>query len=226
MIKALIPIKTESQRLPNKNFLDFCGKPLYQIILDKLHSIDLIDQLIINTDSELIAEDCAKRYDKLLIIKRPNHLLGNDITMNAIIDYDLEHVDGEHFLQTHCTNPLLSEKTIGQAITNYFKSLNEYDSLLSIESIKKRAYTNVGKPINHSNLNLLPTQLLPEINIENSNLFLFSRTSFSKNNKSRVGAKPQLFKMSALEGIDIDFKEDFLLAELLYKNKIIFDCFD
>lgn len=226
MIKAIVPIKSDSERLKDKNFLNFCGQPLYQVVLDTLQNIQLIDRIVINTDSNIIARDCSNRYSKALIIKRPKKLIGNDVTMNSIIEYDLTKIDGEHFLQTHVTNPLITAKTIMNAIEMYFENLSHYDSLFSVESIKKRAYDYSGKPINHSNETLLQTQHLPEVNIENSNLFLFSRTSFLEAKNSRVGLNPQLFQMSPIEGIDIDYLEDFLLAELIKNNKSIFHYLD
>ena len=226
MIKALVPIKNESERLTGKNFLPFCGQPLYQVVLDKLQNVQQIESIIINTDSEIIARECLCRYSKVVIIDRPADLLGNDITMNSIIAHDLSKTSGEHFLQTHVTNPLISAKTIVRAIELYFVNLDKYDSLLSVERIKKRAYFKNGTPINHDNLKLEQTQNLPEVNIENSNLFLFSKSSFSIANKSRVGLNPQLFYMSSIEGIDIDFQEDFLLAELIMNNREKFDFID
>ena len=226
MIKAIVPIKSYSERLMGKNFLDFCGQPLYQVVLDTLQAINIIDSIIIDTDSDIIAKACPSRYPKVVVIQRPSNLIGNDITMNSIIEYDLSMVEGEHFLQTHVTNPLITAKTIVRTIETYFENLIKYDSLLSVESIKKRAYDHNGTPINHNNLNLEQTQHLNPVNIENSNLFIFSRTSFVSAKNSRVGLKPQLFYMSNIEGIDIDYREDFILAELIRKNKSNFYYFD
>jgi CMP-N-acetylneuraminic acid synthetase len=222
-VKGLVPIKAVSDRLRDKNFLAFCEQPLYQVILDKLQSIGLITEIIINTDSDIIEAACVARYSKVRIIRRPHHLKSKDTSVNELIKYDLTQVEGEHFLQTHCTNPLISEKTIIKAIHQYFKGLGEYDSLLSVERIQKRAYSKEGKPINHSNLVLDQTQNLPPVYIENSNIFLFSRTSFENAHSSRVGLKLQLYTMNFIEGVDIDYQEDFNLAELIFKNKKIFD---
>ncbi len=204
----------------------FCGQPLYQVILDKLQDIDLIEKIVINTDSEIIINDCSGRYSKAVIIERPHHIRGNEITANTIIKHDLSKITGEHFLHSHCTNPLLSKKNIINAIQLYFEKLEHYDSLFSVEKIKKRVYDHKGDPINHSNQNLEQTQNLPEVFIENSNIFLFSRTSFNNASFSRVGRNPQLFQMSSINGIDIDYKEDFLLAELINKNKELFQGLD
>ena len=222
-VTALIPIKTNSTRLKNKNFLDFCGQPLYQVVLDTLQSIDEIDRIVINTDSEIIATDCALRYPKAVIIHRPEHLKADSITMNTLIAHDITTTENEHFLQTHCTNPLLSKQTIVNAIKTYFNNLTEYDSLFSIETIRKRGYFSDGKPVNHSNELLLQTQDLDPVCIENSNIFLFSRSSFIDSGNSRIGKKPFLFQMSTLEGIDIDLEEDFVLAALIHRNKSLFD---
>ncbi|MBK9479539.1 MAG: acylneuraminate cytidylyltransferase family protein [Bacteroidetes bacterium] len=215
-------MKSDSERLKGKNFMNFCGQPLYQVVLDTLQKIPLIEKIVINTDSNIISSNCLNRYSKAIIIDRPLSLIGNDVTMNSIIEYDLTKIDGEHFLQTHVTNPLITAKTIVNSIDTYFEKLSIFDSLFSVESIQKRGYDFNGMPINHSFEKLLQTQHLPVINIENSNLFLFSRTSFKQAQNNRVGLKPQLFKMSSIEGIDIDYEEDFLLAELIQKNKSIF----
>jgi CMP-N-acetylneuraminic acid synthetase len=223
---ALVPVKQDSERLKNKNFLVLDGKPLNRVILDKLQDIEQIQEIVINTDSDIISEDCSRRYSKARIIDRPQSIRGNEVTMNTIISYDLSQVEGEHFLQTHCTNPLLSKQTIVRAIQQYFEKLDQYDSLLAVESIKKRAYDYLGHPINHDNKRLLQTQDLPEIYIENSNIFLFSRTSFLNASNSRVGKRPQLFPMNAIEGLDIDYEEDFSLAELIALHKSRFPGLD
>lgn len=221
-ISALIPIKQFSERLENKNFRPFGGQALYMVILDKLQQIDRIDQIVINTDSEEIMEACAARYSKVLILQRPPFLRDHRITMNTLIDYDVSNISGEHFLQTHVTNPLLRIDTIEKAIDCYFDHLAHHDSLISVSSIQKRAYTQELEPINHCNDILLMTQDLPEILIENSNLFLFSRSSFFRNGKSRIGKNPLAFRMSEIEGLDIDTMQDFLLAELVYTNQHLF----
>jgi CMP-N-acetylneuraminic acid synthetase len=221
-ITALVPIKDASERLQGKNFKVFAGQPLYQIVLDKLQRNDLVDQIVINTDSDRIKTDCAARYPKVKILERPPHIMGHHVTANTLIDYDLTQIVGEHFLNTHVTNPLISDQTITAAIEQYFAGLDRFDSLFSVYKVKKRGYDTQCIPINHSHDRLDQTQNLPEILVENSNLFLFSRTSFMNANRNRVGLKPQFFYMNELEGVDIDYETDFLMAELIHRNKTLF----
>jgi N-acylneuraminate cytidylyltransferase len=47
---ALLPMKAHSERVPNKNMRDFCGKPLYHRVLKALLGSRYIKEVCINTD--------------------------------------------------------------------------------------------------------------------------------------------------------------------------------
>ena len=217
---ALLPMKGTSERVPNKNMRDFNGKPLYHAIMKSLLASKYIDKVVINTDSNLIAKDAKENFgDKVVIIDRPKEIQGGDVSMNVIINYDLNQLDGEHFIQTHSTNPLVKTETIDKAIKQYFDKLDTYDSLFGVTKVQTRFYDKNAKPINHNPEELLRTQDLEPLYEENSNFYIFSKKSFYSSNKRRIGLKPQIFEVNKLEAVDIDEPEDFILAELLYKNK-------
>ena len=221
---ALIPMKAHSERVPNKNIRNFDGKPLYYYILDALSQSKYIKDIYIDTDSEIVAEKVSKIFSKIKIINRPQKLRGDFVSMNDIIFYDLSQIDNEYFLQTHVTNPLLTTRTIDRAIETFFKLNREYDSLFSVTELRIRLYDKNAKPINHNPNKLLRTQELSPLYEENSNLYIFTKDSFSKNNNNRIGRKPFIFKINKLESIDIDTLEDFKLAEAIKKagfNKLI-----
>lgn len=212
-----MPIKADSERLENKNFRNFAGKPLFQHMLDRLTESTLIHEIIINTDSDEVANYISKLHTKkVLYLKRPDFLKGHDINMNQLIEYDITKTNSEYFFQTHCTNPLLTCESINNSIQFYFDNLDKYDSIFSVDKIQKRCYTSDFKPINHKLNELVKTQDLPPIFVENSNFFIFSRTSFLKNH-TRVGENPYMFPVGQLESIDIDYESEFLLAEMVLK---------
>ncbi|EDP3961021.1 TPA: acylneuraminate cytidylyltransferase family protein [Campylobacter jejuni] len=222
-INALLPMKGHSERIKNKNMKQFDGFPLYHAVMKVLLESSYIDKIFINTDSNIIASDVDKNFNhgKVIIIKRPAEIQGDFVSMNDIIAYDLTQCNGEYFLQTHSTNPLLKTSTIDLAIKMFFDNLELYDSLFSVTKVQARFYDKNAKSINHNPEELLRTQDLEPIYEENSNFYIFSRNSFSLAGKKRIGLKPQIFSMNKLEAIDIDNPEDFTLAELLYKNKDI-----
>ncbi len=213
-------MKGTSERVPNKNMKNFDGAPLYHAIMKSLLNSKYIDKVVINTDSDVIVKDAKKNFgDKVLIIDRPESIQGGDVSMNIIIDYDLNQLEGEHFLQTHSTNPLLREETIDKAVESYFESLDKYDSLFGVTKVQTRFYDKDANPVNHNPQELLRTQDLEPLYEENSNFYIFSKDSFLKAGKKRIGLKPQIFEVNKLEAVDIDEPEDFKLAELLHIHK-------
>jgi N-acylneuraminate cytidylyltransferase len=219
-VTALLPMKGTSERVPNKNMRSFDGSPLYHAIMKSLLSSKYIDKVVINTDSTIIAKDAKENFgDRILIIDRPISIQGGDVSMNIIIDYDLNQLEGNYFLQTHSTNPLVRAETIDRAIETYFDGLDKYDSLFGVTKIQTRFYDKDAKPINHNPEELLRTQDLKPLYEENSNFYIFSKDSFEKAGKKRIGTKPQIFEVNKLEAVDIDEPEDFILAELLHMHK-------
>ena len=219
-IKALLPMKGNSERVPNKNMRDFDGAPLYHAIVKSLLASKYISHVVINTDSEVIAKDSKENFgDKIIIIDRPEEIQGDFVSMNNIIEYDLSQLEGEHFLQTHSTNPLLRSETIDSAIETYFDSLDDFDSVFGVTKVQTRFYDKDAKPINHNPNELLRTQDLEPMFEENSNFYIFSKEAFKNADNKRIGLKPKIFEVNKLEAVDIDEPEDFKLAELLHIHK-------
>ena len=218
---ALLPMKNNSERVPGKNIRLFSGKPLFQIILDTLLSSSLIKKIVINTDSNKIIDIINDEYGKHVIIhKRPKDLCGDFVSMNKIIKYDIDKLDYEYFVQTHSTNPLIKNTTIDLAIKKYFSKIDKYDSLFSVNRLQTRLFDKNGCPFNHKYGDLIRTQDLDPVYEENSNFYIFSKTSFNNSKYNRIGFGPQLFEVNKLESQDIDIEEDFILAETLYKSSI------
>ncbi len=220
-IVVLVPMKGHSERVPNKNIKDFNGAPLYHSIIKSLLQSVRVKRIIINTDSQFIADDSKRHFDKILINPRPESLCGDFVSMNDIIAYDINNYSCEdHFMQTHSTNPLLSTDTIDKSIDLYFEALEKgYDSVFSVTRFQSRLYWANGKAINHNPMELIRTQDLPPVFEENSNFYIFSRDSFTNTNNKRIGLNPLMFEVNKLEAIDIDDPDDFILAENIARIK-------
>ena len=220
-IIALLPMKANSERVPGKNFKSLAGQPLFTWILNTLCSIEIIDNIIINTDAaEILNRHSAYLGNsKIIIRKRKKDLCGDSVSMNLVIKDDLENVDSDIYLMTHTTNPLLSSSIITKMIDFYYNNLTCYDSLFTVNKYQTRFYKKDGEPINHSPNKLIRTQDLEPWYEENSCLYLFTKKSFNKTG-ARIGETPFLFEIPKIESIDIDDNEDFGLAEavLLYKT--------
>jgi len=216
-IKALVPMKGHSERVPNKNIRLLAGKPAFHWIMESLSQSKYIDEIIINTDSPEIANSATDNF-KVTILERPDFLLGDMVSIQPLIEYDLSQTTGEFYLQTHSTNPLLSTESIDQAIEAFFAQ-QEHDALFSVTPIQTRFYWPNGKGINHDPKHLIRTQDLEPIFEENSCFYIFSRVTNQKI-KNRLGSNPMMFPIDKLEAADIDNMEDFYWAEYLLQRKL------
>ena len=212
-----MPMKAHSERLPNKNIKIFHGKPLYQAVLDTLIKSRYIKEIIIDTDIESIL-GLTDINQKVKIIERPENLRDEFVPFFNIIEYDMNQTDANFFLHTHSTNPILRTKTIDNAILTFVKN-KSYDSLLSVNRLNKRAYSSDKKPINHDpHDKLLRTQDLKPVYVDSSCIYIFSRESFKNAGNHRIGHSPYFFEVDEIESIDIDYENDFFLAEKIYKE--------
>jgi len=209
---AILPIRAGSLRVKHKNITLINGKPLYMYIVNTLKNVDQIDKIIINTDYEIIKESFIND-PKVNVMDRDKKLRGN-CDINLVIQQVLEKSEGELFLQTHATNPLLSAETINSAIDYFQKHKDEFDSLFSVTKVQKRFWTEKFVPINHSITEEPTTQNLEPMFEENSCIYIFSRTSFFKG-QNRIGSKPCIFPIPKIDSVDIDDVEDMELVTKL-----------
>jgi len=212
-VVALIPMKEHSQRVPGKNTRSFSGKPLFHHILGTLEATYAVDKVVVDTDSERIAEEAKSLFPKVQVIERPQELRGDLVSMNKLIAYDISQVASDIYLQTHATNPLLRSKTISDALRAFARS-EEYDSLFTVNRFQTRLYNADGQPINHDPDELIRTQDLSPVYEENSCLYIFTLESFKKH-EQRIGDKPLMYETDRIESIDIDDEYSFRLAEML-----------
>jgi len=213
-VAALVPIKDHSERVKEKNFRHFCGKPLYHHITHALDRVYAVDKIIIDTDSPRVISEAPTLSHKVQVIERPAELCGDHISTNRIFEYDLSQTEADIYIQTHVTNPILKAETIAKALGEFVSIEDDYDSLFSVNKYQSRFYMHDGTAVNHDPENLIRTQDLQPIYEENSCLYVFTKESFKQKGR-RIGVKPFMFVTPPIESIDIDDEFTFRIAELL-----------
>ena len=218
-IVALLPMKLNSERVPGKNFKNFCGKPLFRWVLDTLLAVPAINEILINTDARARLEaEGLKESDRVRFVQRPEALCGDLVSMNRIIEYDVGHHRADLYLMTHTTNPLLQISTVERALERYFEVAPDgADSLFTVTKVQTRFYDALGTPLNHDPDNLVRTQDLEPWFEENSNLYLFTKQSFAASG-ARIGRRPLMLETEPFESTDIDTPSDWALAEVLVEH--------
>jgi N-acylneuraminate cytidylyltransferase len=212
-VVALLPMKAHSERVPGKNLRPLAGRPLFHWVTEAVLGAERVADLVVDTDSDQIAENVQSSFPDVRVHRRPPHLHGDFVPMHEIVAYLVKSIPGDVFLQTHSTNPLLRSETIDAAITA-FLSEGTHDSLMSVTAWRSRFFFPDGRPINHDPVQLLRTQDLEPILEENSSLYIAPRSVIETTGR-RVGVRPLLFEMDRREATDIDEELDFHLAEFL-----------
>ena len=215
-VAAFVPMKGHSERVPRKNVRTFNEKPLFHWILEALDRTTSVDTSVVDTDSERIADEARTEFD-VTVIDRPEHLRGDEVSMNKILLHDVKQTDADVYLRTHCTNPLLRPETIDAAL-DAAGADDDHDSLFSVTPLQMRLWDEDVTPINHERDRLLPTQELAPLYEENSNVYLFTRESIERR-ENRIGDDPTTFEMDRREAIDIDEMIDFEFAEFLHQRE-------
>ena len=216
-ITALVPMRHSSERVPGKNYRMFGDAPLFHHIVKTLLDCPSVDRILIDTDSPTIQEQCAEHFPTVIVIDRPEDLRAGEIPMNRIIEHDLTFTDSETIVQTHSTNPLLDSAAIEEAI-RVFKE-EDCDSVFTVTRLQQRLWSGDAAPVNHDPNELLRTQDLPPLFIENSCAFVFSRDLILSTG-SRIGSNPRMVETDPTGSLDIDEEPDFALAEAMWKVRV------
>lgn len=209
---ALIPIKLDSKRVPQKNIKPFFdGTPLMHFIQRVCLESKYIDETYVYCSDENIKEYILPG---VRFLKRPECLDRDDKNANDIIREFMKTVNADIYVNTHTTSPFAKVETIDDCVAHV--ASGEYDSAFCAEAIKTFMWEN-GKPINFNPDHFPRTQDLPLIYGETCIAYVFTKDSFEKNNR-RLGKKPYIKEVGKIEAMDIDYPEDFEICNAIYKE--------
>jgi CMP-N-acetylneuraminic acid synthetase len=188
------------------------GKPLFHHVVEALLDVKAIDEVVIDTDSDVIIDDVKAAFPSVRVLVRPEHLRAGEIPMNDVLLNTAEQVQADVLLQTHSTNPFLSTQTLTGALERNHAGEDGCDSAFGVTRLQARLWTADAQPINHDPAVLLRTQDLPPVYLENSCFYVFTPETL-RTRRNRIGERPLLVEVPAEEALDIDEESDFRLAQ-------------
>jgi CMP-N-acetylneuraminic acid synthetase len=208
-----------SQRVKNKNIRDFSGIEggLTYIKLSQLLEVKEINTIIVSTDDKKVME-IARSFNnsKIVIDDRPSNLASSNTSTDDLIKYVPSVINKGVVLWTHVTSPFIDSRVYSQAIKCYFNNLDNNDSLMSVTEIQKFIWNEYGPITYDSNKEKWPrTQTLSPLYEINSGIFLADISTY-QNQQNRIGKNPFFFKLDSKMALDIDWKDDFDIAEALW----------
>ena len=222
-IAFFLPTRKGSERVKNKNTRPFAGIEggLVENKLQQLLATKLIDEIIFSSNDE-VSIDIAEKYkndSRLKIIPRPEKLCLSSTNLQDLICYVPTVTDASHILWGHVTTPLVDAEQYDEGIRLYLGNLEKgYDSLVGVKELKNFLLDKTGKLINNTTDIPWPrTQDLEPLYEINHTMFLAKREVYPAE-KPRRGSTPLLHVQDDMHGCDIDWPDDFVIAEMLYKN--------
>ena len=202
---AFVPIRLNSQRVSGKNLRPLSGSPLMCHILRTLTEVEGIDEVYVYCSDERIREFLPEGVRFL----RRDPSLDRDTTLGReIYDSFTASVDADLYILAHATSPFIRAATVAGALAKVRSG--EYDSAFSAEKIQ----TFGGKPLNYSLDDIPRTQTIEPVYVETSAFFIFSRELWCGRGR-RIGDRPYMAVVDHIEGLDIDYPEDFTMAEII-----------
>lgn len=209
---AFVPIRLNSQRVAGKNMRLLGDKPLMCHILQTLTKVEGIDEVYVYCSDESVRDILP---EGVLFLKRDPSLDSDTTLGKDIYDAFTREVDADWYMLAHATSPFIRQQTIEEALQRVHSG--EADSSFSAERVQTFAWFE-GKPLNYSLDNIPRTQTIEPVYVETSAFFIFSRELWRERGR-RIGDNPYLAVVDHIEGLDIDYPEDFEMAEMILAVK-------
>ena len=219
---AIIPARGGSKRLPRKNLLDLCGKPLIAWSIEAALKSKYISKVIVSSDDEEIL-NIAKEY-KADFIKRPDELASDTATTFDALKHTLENVEKyDYVVLLQPTSPLRTEKHIDEAI-ELLKEKNA-DAIISVCEVEHSPLWSNTLDENLDMSNFLRDEVLnkrsqdlPKYYRLNGAIYICKTDKLLENKGFFLKENIYAYKMNKKHSVDIDEEIDFIIAEKLMQH--------
>jgi len=220
---VIIPARSGSKRIKNKNIKHFLGVPIIKYPLKTIIKSKIVDLIVVSTDSKKIGK-ISKKYGANLILNR-NKKLSNDFTSthqvvkDAIIKLEKLNYKIENIICIYPCNPFLDINDLKKSfnILKKNKKIKYVFPAVKYSHPIDRAFSlhkNFAKFLKKKQ-STLRTQDCKSYYHDAGQFYLGSRDSWMKNKD--IHNSSYVIEIPSYRALDIDSKEDWKKAEIMYK---------
>ena len=222
---ALIPARSGSERVPDKNVRLLAGHPLLAYAIASARKAGIFDRIVCSTDSGKIAE-VAQRYGADVPFLRPTELATSTSPDIEWITHTLTQLDEHYdlFAIVRATNPFRGPDVLQRGLEQLLVT-PEADSIRAVELVKQhpgKMWVLEGRRmrplLDQTHLEVAwhagQYQALPEIYVQNSALEI-AWTRVVSQTGTREGRVVAPFLTDGYEGFNIDDEDDWDRARRL-----------
>jgi len=228
-ILGIIPARAGSKRIIGKNMKLLNGKPLSQYILEEAVKSDLLDDIVVSSDSQGVL-DLAEGFERIIPVRRPDELCTDESPAIDYVKHTIAWMKKHHkkiydiivIMQT--TSPLTLKEDIDGTIQLLLDS-EKADSAVSIVKLNqvihpyklKKLHNGYLKPFVKAEKFIRAASELPDVYTRNGSIYVFSPENVKKG--IIAGDDCLAYIMPEERSIDINEHIDFEFAEFLMYKK-------
>ena len=232
-IVAIIPARGGSKGIPMKNLVQINGKPLIHYSIKHAMNCDLIDKVIVSTDSEEIA-DYSRSIGAEVPFLRPKELALDHVLDHPVYEHALDFLEKEEIYKADIivhlrpTAPYRKPIWLTESIETLIREENAH-SVRSVSlvkqhpyrmfSIDKQGYLDPIMKSKHPEPYLLRRQDLPNTYYYNC-IIDVTRYSTIKGLKSMTGNKIYPYLINEDEVVDVDTPLDLEIVRKVFYDKL------
>jgi len=221
MTICIIPARSGSKRIKDKNIKLFCGKSIISYAIRLAQSSGLFKRIVVSTDSHKISK-IAKQYGAEVPFLRSKKL-ANDFTPipDVLIDC-IKKISSQATKYHFCLYPTTT-LILKKDLINSFKKIKkiDFDHLSPVseyDASPYRALRFVGKnriEFNSKKFALTRSQDIPKLCRDSGAFYIYRTKSLLKYKK--LPKKTTYYFINKYRSIDINTESDFKLAEFIFK---------
>jgi len=222
---AIIPARGGSKRLPRKNVLDLCGKPLIAWSIEAGLKSHYIDKVVVTSDDDEIL-DISKKYGADTI-KRPDELASDTSTTFDAIKHTIDNLNSyDYVVLLQPTSPLRDEKHIDEAIE--FLEKKKAEAIVSVCEMEHSPLWSNTLDDSLSMKGFLRDEVLNKRSQDLEKYYRLNGAIYICKIKKLLEEKSFFFKgdifayvMDRKSSIDIDEEIDYELAKIIKESKYV-----
>ena len=229
-VLGIVPARSGSKGLKNKNILNFKGHPLLTWPLKALKENKIIDKVLVSTDS-IEYQKIAIEYGAEAPFLRPKHISSSsattiDVLEHAIKFYQKQNQYFEYIVMLEPTSPLTTSEDISNCLNLLHKKRKNADALISVGklidshpsfSIKIDKNSFMKPYVGFKKFRALRRQELEDLYFLDGSIYI-SKTETLLKKRSFHHERTIAKEMPKFKNIEIDSIEDFYIAEYLSKK--------
>lgn len=214
---AIIPARSGSKGLKDKNIIDLCGKPLMAYSIEAALETELFAKVIVSTDSDHYA-DVARQWGAEVMMRGEAQSNDKATTYDVLVDLLARlKEDYDYFVLLQPTSPLRNATHVKEAVELFESRMTQFDFLVSMKE-SEHAKVLVNPIDEDGSLKYFDTDFSNyrrqgfKDYSPNGAIFMAKPAAYLER-KHFFGAKSLAYIMNAEDSVDIDTKLDLIIAK-------------